>query len=49
LNIKSPEHCFGLFLSAFDQFGLAKPVRLATLGPDGPTAGYFFDDQTLPW
>lgn len=25
------------------------PVRLATLGPDGPTAGYFFDDQTLPW
>lgn len=25
------------------------PVRLATLGPDGPTAGYFFDDQTLSW
>ncbi len=25
------------------------PVRLAMLGPDGPTAGYFFDDQTLPW
>lgn len=25
------------------------PVRLATLGPEGPTAGYFFDDQTLSW
>ncbi len=25
------------------------PVRLAMLGSDGPTAGYFFDDQTLPW
>ena len=25
------------------------PVRLATLGPDGPTAGYFFDAQTLRW
>ncbi|CDZ26281.1 SDR family oxidoreductase [Neorhizobium galegae] len=25
------------------------PVRLAMLGPDGPTAGYFFDDHTLPW
>jgi NAD(P)-dependent dehydrogenase (short-subunit alcohol dehydrogenase family) len=24
-------------------------VRLATLGPDGPTAGYFFEDQILPW
>ena len=25
------------------------PVRLAMLGLDGPTAGYFLDEHTLPW
>ena len=29
--------------------GAATAVRLATLGPDGPTAGFFNDDGPLPW
>jgi len=24
-------------------------VRLATIGPDGPTGGFFDDDGALPW
>jgi hypothetical protein len=24
-------------------------VRLATVGSDGPTGGFFYLDQTLPW
>ncbi|RYE90838.1 MAG: SDR family NAD(P)-dependent oxidoreductase, partial [Myxococcales bacterium] len=29
--------------------GAATAIRLATLGPDGPTAGFFNDDGPLPW
>lgn len=29
--------------------GAREPVRLATLGADGPTGGYFNDDGPLPW
>jgi NAD(P)-dependent dehydrogenase (short-subunit alcohol dehydrogenase family) len=29
--------------------GAAIAVRLAMLGPDGPTGGYFNDDGALPW
>lgn len=29
--------------------GATEPVRLATLGPDGPTGGYFNEDGPLPW
>ncbi|WP_141583896.1 SDR family oxidoreductase [Actinomadura sp. WMMA1423] len=29
--------------------GAAVVVRLATLGPDGPTAGFFGEDGPLPW
>ena len=29
--------------------GAAEPVRLATLPPDGSTAGYFNDDGPVPW
>jgi NAD(P)-dependent dehydrogenase (short-subunit alcohol dehydrogenase family) len=29
--------------------GAAIIVRLATLGPDGPTGGFFDDDGTVPW
>jgi NAD(P)-dependent dehydrogenase (short-subunit alcohol dehydrogenase family) len=29
--------------------GAAIAVRLATLGPDGPTGGYFNDEGTVPW
>ena len=29
--------------------GAAIAVRLARLGPDGPTAGFFNDDGPLPW
>lgn len=29
--------------------GAAEPVRLATLGPDGPTGGFFNDDGPVPW
>jgi NAD(P)-dependent dehydrogenase (short-subunit alcohol dehydrogenase family) len=29
--------------------GAKTSVRLATLPDDGPTGGYFFMDQTLPW
>jgi NAD(P)-dependent dehydrogenase (short-subunit alcohol dehydrogenase family) len=29
--------------------GAAIAVRLATLGPDGPTGGFFDDDGTVPW
>ncbi len=29
--------------------GAKTSVRLATLGDDGPTGGYFHMDQTLPW
>lgn len=29
--------------------GAATSVRLATLPDDGPTAGYFHKDETLPW
>lgn len=29
--------------------GAATAVRLATLGPDGPTAGFFNDDGSIPW
>ena len=31
------------------QEGAATSVRLATLGEDGPTGGYFFLDRPLPW
>jgi hypothetical protein len=24
-------------------------VRLATIGPDGPTGGFFDDDGPVPW
>jgi NAD(P)-dependent dehydrogenase (short-subunit alcohol dehydrogenase family) len=29
--------------------GAKTSVRLATLGEDGPTGGYFYMDETLPW
>ncbi len=29
--------------------GAKTSVRLATLGEDGPTGGYFHQDKTLPW
>ncbi|WP_248960517.1 hypothetical protein [Sphaerisporangium perillae] len=29
--------------------GAAIVVRLATLGPDGSTGGYFHDDGPVPW
>lgn len=29
--------------------GAAIAVRLATLGPDGPTGGFFSDDGPVPW
>ncbi|MEU0509226.1 SDR family NAD(P)-dependent oxidoreductase [Amycolatopsis sp. NPDC006125] len=29
--------------------GAAVVVRLATLGPDGPTAGFFAEDGPVPW
>jgi NAD(P)-dependent dehydrogenase (short-subunit alcohol dehydrogenase family) len=29
--------------------GARKPVRLALLGPDGPTGTYSNDDGRLPW
>ncbi|MEU6040428.1 hypothetical protein ABZ801_33980 [Actinomadura sp. NPDC047616] len=29
--------------------GAAVVVRLATLGVDGPTAGFFSEDGPLPW
>ncbi|MEW9550174.1 hypothetical protein [Nonomuraea sp. NPDC050783] len=29
--------------------GAAVVVRLATLGPDGPTAGFFSAEGPLPW
>ncbi|GAA3907955.1 hypothetical protein [Actinoplanes auranticolor] len=29
--------------------GAAIAVRLATLGPDGPTGGFFNDDGPVPW
>jgi NAD(P)-dependent dehydrogenase (short-subunit alcohol dehydrogenase family) len=29
--------------------GAAVAVRLATLGPDGPTGGFFGDDGPVPW
>ena len=29
--------------------GAIAPVRLATLGPDGPTGGYFNEDGPVPW
>jgi NAD(P)-dependent dehydrogenase (short-subunit alcohol dehydrogenase family) len=31
------------------QQGAAEPVRLALLGPDGPTGGYFEAGERLPW
>lgn len=31
------------------QQGAAEPVRLATLGPDGPTGGFFNDEGPVPW
>jgi hypothetical protein len=29
--------------------GAAIAVRLATLGPDGPTGGFFNDEGPVPW
>jgi NAD(P)-dependent dehydrogenase (short-subunit alcohol dehydrogenase family) len=40
-------HGFELSRTADD--GAAIVVKLATLGPDGPTGGYFNDDGPLPW
>ena len=31
------------------QQGAEIAVRLAILGPDGPTGGYFNDDGPIPW
>jgi hypothetical protein len=29
--------------------GAETSVRLATIGEDGPTGGYFYMDEALPW
>ncbi len=53
VNAADPGYC------ATDQNGHTGPrtaaqganaaVRLATLGPDGPTGGYFTEDASVPW
>ncbi|MEU8144141.1 SDR family NAD(P)-dependent oxidoreductase [Nonomuraea sp. NPDC048901] len=56
VNAAAPGACatdftkdLGLPITRTAADGAAVIVRLATLGPDGPTGGFFDDDGTVPW
>ncbi|MEU7744846.1 SDR family NAD(P)-dependent oxidoreductase [Nonomuraea sp. NPDC049158] len=56
VNAAAPGGCatdftkdLGLPITRTAADGAAVIVRLATLGPDGPTGGFFDDDGTVPW
>ncbi|MBT2228679.1 SDR family oxidoreductase [Nonomuraea sp. NEAU-A123] len=56
VNAAAPGGCatdftkdLGLRITRTAADGAAIIVRLATLGPDGPTGGFFDDDGTVPW
>ncbi|MEU4224440.1 SDR family NAD(P)-dependent oxidoreductase [Nonomuraea sp. NPDC026600] len=56
INAAAPGGCatdftkdLGLHITRTAADGAAIIVRLATLGPDGPTGGFFDDDGTTPW
>ncbi|MCA2222627.1 SDR family NAD(P)-dependent oxidoreductase [Nonomuraea aurantiaca] len=56
VNAAAPGACatdftkdLGLPITRTAADGAAIIVRLATLGPDGPTGGFFDDDGTVPW
>ncbi|ETK33689.1 hypothetical protein MPTA5024_23350 [Microbispora sp. ATCC PTA-5024] len=56
VNAAAPGPCdtdfardMGLRLPRTAAQGAAVAVRLATLGPDGPTGGFFDDDGPVPW
>ncbi|MFD1539979.1 SDR family oxidoreductase [Nonomuraea guangzhouensis] len=56
VNAAAPGACatdftkdLGLRITRTAADGAAIIVRLATLGPDGPTGGFFDDEGTMPW
>lgn len=56
VNAAAPGACdtdfardLGLTLTRTAEQGAAVAVRLATLGPDGPSGGFFDEDGPVPW
>jgi NAD(P)-dependent dehydrogenase (short-subunit alcohol dehydrogenase family) len=56
VNAAAPGACatdftknLGMAISRTAADGAAIAVKLATLGPDGPTGGFFDDDGPVPW
>jgi NAD(P)-dependent dehydrogenase (short-subunit alcohol dehydrogenase family) len=48
-DMTDPDHYMGLTITRTAAEGAAIVVRLATLGPDGPTGGFFDDNGPVRW